>query len=74
MTMLSDDDVLRLKRVEIVDDGSGFDPGSDGRGAGLQNMEDRVAAIGGDMAVHSAPGAGTTVTASLPVAAAVLAL
>src|SRR4030081_4032971 len=30
---------------EVIDDGAGFDPGSTRRGAGLQNMEDRLDAL-----------------------------
>jgi signal transduction histidine kinase len=39
-------------------------------GAGLRNMADRLAALGGRLVVESAPGAGTTVTGHLPVARA----
>jgi signal transduction histidine kinase len=38
-------------------------------GSGLRNMADRLAALGGRLEVRSAPGAGTTVTGRLPVAA-----
>ncbi|HVM15631.1 MAG TPA: ATP-binding protein, partial [Egibacteraceae bacterium] len=50
----------------VADDGSGFDTASNGRGAGLQNMEDRLDALGGRLTVRSAPGAGTTITGVLP--------
>ncbi len=53
--------------VTIVDDGrGGADPG---RGTGLRGLADRVAAIGGSLEIDSAPGAGTTVRAALPLPA-----
>ena len=51
---------------EVVDDGRGFDPESTARGAGLQNMEDRLAALGGSLDVTSSPGEGTRVTGRVP--------
>ncbi|HEX3326146.1 MAG TPA: histidine kinase [Actinomycetota bacterium] len=51
----------------VSDDGAGFDPATSRPGAGLQNMIDRLEALGGNLQVTSAPGAGTTVTGSLPV-------
>jgi signal transduction histidine kinase len=50
--------------VEIVDDGSGgADPSS---GTGLRGLADRVDALGGRLEVESPPGAGTRVSARLP--------
>ncbi len=50
--------------VEIRDDGiGGADPGA---GTGLRGLEDRVAALDGELAVRSAAGAGTTVAARIP--------
>jgi signal transduction histidine kinase len=55
-------------RFEVRDDGSGFLQDGDGeRGSGLLNMRDRVAAIGGELAVVSAPGEGTRVIGSVPI-------
>jgi signal transduction histidine kinase len=51
----------------VTDDGDGFDPNKTGKGAGTQNMADRIEALGGSVTVRSAPGRGTTVAASLPV-------
>jgi signal transduction histidine kinase len=51
----------------VIDDGRGFDPVTTSRGSGLQNMEDRVEALGGTMEIVSAPGKGTTVTGRIPV-------
>jgi signal transduction histidine kinase len=50
-------------RVEISDDGVG----GAGAGTGLGGLEDRVAAMDGQLAVDSPPGQGTRVRALLPV-------
>jgi PAS domain S-box-containing protein len=51
-------------RVEVADDGVG---GADASGgSGLRGLADRVAALGGTLAVESPPGAGTTIAAALP--------
>ena len=57
--------------IEVVDDGCGFDMQHVSRGAGLTNMEDRLDARGGRLQIELAPGAGTTLRASAPVAALV---
>jgi signal transduction histidine kinase len=54
----------------VSDDGAGYDSARTPLGSGLRNMADRLAALGGRLEVRSAPGAGTTVTGQLPVAAA----
>ncbi len=54
--------------VSVRDDGAGFDVETARRGAGLTNMEDRLEALGGRLRVESAPGRGTTVTATVPLA------
>jgi signal transduction histidine kinase len=51
---------------EIEDDGAGFDPAIQKKGSGLQNMEDRLDALGGVLELRSSAGHGTTLTASLP--------
>jgi signal transduction histidine kinase len=53
--------------VEIIDDGSGFDPRTVSRGAGLTNMEDRLDALGGTLDVQSCPGTGTRLRVSIPI-------
>ena len=53
-------------RVEIGDDGHGFDPARS-RGMGMLGMEERVRRLGGRLDIRSAPGKGTTVAAELPV-------
>jgi signal transduction histidine kinase len=50
----------------VSDDGVGFDRPAAGSSAGLQNMSDRIGALGGTVAVDSAQGAGTRVTGSIP--------
>jgi signal transduction histidine kinase len=51
----------------VSDDGRGFDVASTTRGSGLQNMVDRVEAVGGRIEVDSTPGRGTSVTGRVPV-------
>src|SRR5262249_23680223 len=48
-------------RFEVRDDGRGFDPEGTTYGTGLQGIADRLAALGGELVVTSAPGDGTTV-------------
>ena len=55
--------------VEVADDGVG---GADAEaGSGLRGLADRVSALDGRLSVDSPPGAGTRVTAELPLPAAV---
>jgi signal transduction histidine kinase len=51
----------------VTDDGAGFDPAVTAPGAGLRNMEDRLAALGGALSVTSSPGGGTSVEGWVPV-------
>jgi signal transduction histidine kinase len=53
----------------VADDGPGFDVAEAARGAGLQNMADRVGAVGGALVIRSAPGAGTEVDGRIPIGA-----
>lgn len=64
-------------RLDVVDDGSGFDPGevaaaprdvSQG-GYGLSATRSRLAERGGGLSIESAPGAGTAVSVHLPLRA-----
>jgi signal transduction histidine kinase len=50
----------------VEDDGAGFDPGAVERGAGLTNLADRVAAVGGTLRIDAGRGRGTRITGSLP--------
>jgi signal transduction histidine kinase len=45
----------------VTDDGPGFDPAAVPAGSGLQNMSDRLAALGGFCQIDPRPGRGTTV-------------
>jgi signal transduction histidine kinase len=61
---------LRAQRETLTftvsDDGAGFDAEHTPLGAGLRNMADRLAALGGRLEVTSAPGQGTTIAGQLP--------
>jgi signal transduction histidine kinase len=65
---------VRLSETEdrvsfsVEDDGAGFDPAAAERGAGLTNLADRVAAVGGTLEIDAAPGHGTRITAEIPAA------
>lgn len=57
-------------RMVIQDNGRGFDPQSPrSTGIGLIGMRERVAAVGGELRITSAPGQGTTVCVTLPLPA-----
>jgi signal transduction histidine kinase len=70
--------VVRLQEegVELLfsiqDDGEGFDQATTPLGSGLQNMADRLAALGGDLLVRSMPGLGTTVEGRVPIPSGVV--
>jgi signal transduction histidine kinase len=57
---------------DVEDDGKGFDVATQKRGSGNQNMADRVEALDGTLTIASSVGAGTTVTGTIPVGAAVM--
>lgn len=59
------DDCIQLK---VLDDGTGFSPDQEHgkRGLGFVSMAERVRLLGGNLDVDSRPGAGTTITASVP--------
>ncbi len=48
-------------QFDVTDDGPGFDPAAVNGSTGLQNMSDRMGALGGTVEVSSTPGWGTTV-------------
>jgi signal transduction histidine kinase len=52
--------------VQVSDDGRGFPATQRTQGHGLAGMRFRVASIGGQLTVESAPGQGTTIRARLP--------
>jgi signal transduction histidine kinase len=57
-------------RVEVADDGCGYDPVATKRGSGLTNMEDRLDSLGGTLHIESTPGLGTTLCATVRVSEA----
>ncbi|MEV0613256.1 sensor histidine kinase [Nonomuraea sp. NPDC050404] len=52
--------------LDVLDDGSGFDPDAPARGYGLVAMRERAARSGGTVTVESAPGEGTALCVSIP--------
>jgi signal transduction histidine kinase len=52
--------------LEIQDDGQGFEVDRGGSGMGLENIRQRVLALGGELGIVSAPGKGTTLRVTLP--------
>jgi signal transduction histidine kinase len=58
-------------RITVEDDGTGFDPGTVAlKGYGLFGIREQLRYIGGSMHIDSAPGRGTTVLMTAPLAAA----
>jgi putative ABC transport system ATP-binding protein len=51
---------------DVSDDGPGFRPEEQERGAGLQSMADRVGGAGGELSIVSEPGRGTTIAGRVP--------
>jgi signal transduction histidine kinase len=58
-------------QFDVHDDGAGFDQASAVKGAGLTNMDDRLDALGGDLAITSQTGRFTQVSGTIPLPAAV---
>jgi signal transduction histidine kinase len=52
-------------RLEVRDDGTGFDPET-ASGFGLRGMRERAAQVGGTLDVRSVPGAGSAITVEVP--------
>ncbi|MDP9070036.1 MAG: sensor histidine kinase [Actinomycetota bacterium] len=50
----------------LTDTGPGFDPRTASMGSGVQNMADRLEAVGGTFTLTSAPGQGTCVAGKVP--------
>ena len=57
--------------IEVADTGVGFEADDVSGSRGLLNMGDRVEALDGRLDIHSVPGRGTTVRATVPVTAGV---
>ncbi|MGQ9632929.1 MAG: sensor histidine kinase [Bryobacteraceae bacterium] len=57
-------------RLEVCDDGKGFDPSQNGAAEdghyGIAGMRERMTQLGGALEVRSAPGSGTVVVATAP--------
>ncbi|WP_126446406.1 sensor histidine kinase [Sulfuricystis multivorans] len=58
--------VGEMLRIEVSDDGPGFDPQAVAGRLGLSFMQERVRLLGGQCEVIAAPGQGTRIAASLP--------
>ena len=58
-------------RLDVVDDGRGFDPACletaplGGTGFGLRAMRERLADVGGSLIVESCPGEGAAIAATI---------
>jgi signal transduction histidine kinase len=57
---------------KVADDGRGFDLATYQRGAGTQNMIDRVEALGGNLEIKTAPGEGTSIIGKVPAEARIV--
>ena len=55
-------------RLELRDNGCGFDPQRKHEGFGLQGMRERAEGMGGQLTIQSAAGKGTAISIVLPVA------
>ena len=55
--------------LDVRDDGPGFDTTRGHDGVGLQNMRDRLDAVGGQIEIRSEPGRGTLIAAAAPLTA-----
>jgi signal transduction histidine kinase len=62
--LLNADDRLRF---EVRDDGAGFRVESRDHGAGLTNINERLASVGGRLTIASDPGRGTSVVGIIPI-------
>ena len=58
----------RVLAATVIDTGPGFDPdGAAGSGRGIENLRDRIGAVGGELVIQSVTGGGTTVDLTVPV-------
>jgi signal transduction histidine kinase len=53
-------------RLDIRDDGAGFDPDRVNGGYGLRGMRSRILQVGGNLLVKTHPGAGTSLSVEVP--------
>lgn len=63
--LLLDDEQGQQLRLQIIDDGEGFEPSAP-RGLGLIVMRERAQAAGGTLQIRSSPGSGTHIDLQLP--------
>jgi signal transduction histidine kinase len=52
--------------LEVQDDGRGFEVATVGGGMGLENIRQRVSALGGQLVIESEPGKGATLRVTIP--------
>lgn len=55
-------------RMEISDNGKGFDPTKPSQGLGLASMRERLSIVGGNLQIRSIPGHGTVLLVQAPLA------
>ncbi|MFC0674508.1 sensor histidine kinase [Brachybacterium hainanense] len=55
-----------MLRLDVLDDGRGHDPDSDGQGHGLTGMRERISAFHGELQTGPLPGGGYRVSARIP--------
>src|SRR5260370_28145943 len=53
-------------RLDVRDDGAGFDPDRVNGGYGLRGMRSRILQVGGSLLVRAPPGAGTSLSVEVP--------
>ena len=53
-------------RLDVRDDGAGFDPERVNGGYGLRGMRSRILQVGGSLLVRARPGAGTSLSIEVP--------
>jgi signal transduction histidine kinase len=67
--LIGDEEGLRLR---VTDSGSGFEAGAArAKGLGLLSMRERLQLVGGSIEIESSPSKGTTIGATIPLAAGV---
>jgi signal transduction histidine kinase len=56
----------RAVRLDVRDDGAGFDPARVNGGYGLRGMRSRILQVGGSLLVKTRPGGGTALSVQVP--------